>query len=472
MDNPPSLLEAMGTTFAQFFKGKSWDAWKSFIAALFALPMDEAQLETYRRHTGRVTPPTTPFAEAALVVGRRGGKSDVLALIALYLALYRNYRQYLAPGEKATVAVIAADRKQARSIFRYITGLLKTAKDPKKFIEKETNETLELRNGVVIEIATASFRVTRGYTFAAVLADETAFWRDETSANPDFEIFRALRPGISTIPGAVLLNASSPYRRAGLLWQTYQRHYGKDDARILVWQADTASMNPKVDPDVITEAYEDDPESAASEYGAQFRSDLADFISRAVVEACVEPGCHERPPFRQIGRRYLCFIYAAGGSGGDSMTMAISHADNGMPVLDCIREVRPPFSPDATVAEFAALAKSYGISRAESDRWGGDWVGEAFRKHGITVVPSAKPKSDIYRETLPLLNAHRCNLLDHPRLINQLCALERHTSRAGKDTIDHPPGAHDDIANAVAGALVMAGTKWVIKINREFLARV
>ena len=414
MDNPPSLLEAMDTTFAQFFKGGSWGAWKAFIAALFALPMDDDQLEIYRRHTGRQTPPTTPFAEAALVVGRRGGKSRVLALIALYLALYRNYRQYLAPGEKATVAVIAADRKQARSIFRYIAGLLKSAKDPKKFIEKETNETIELKNGVVIEIATASFRVTRGYTFAAVLADETAFWRDETSANPDFEIFRALRPGMSTIPGAVLLNASSPYRRAGLLWQTYQRHFGKDDARILVWQGDTASMNPKVDPEIIAEAYEDDPESAASEYGAQFRSDIADFISRAVVEGCIEFGCHERPPSRQIGRRYVCFVDAAGGSGGDSMTMGIAHAENGSPVLDAIREIKPPFSPEAVVAEFAGLAKSYGIYRAESDRWGGDWVGEAFRKHGITVAPCAKPKSDIYRELLPLLNGHRCSLLDPP----------------------------------------------------------
>ena len=45
-------------------------------------------------------------------------------------------------------------------------------------------------------------------------------------------------------------------------------------------------------------------------------------------------------------------------------------------------------------------------------------------------------------------------LLDHPRLIPQLCGLERRIARSGKDSIDHAPGAHDDIANAVAGALV------------------
>ena len=82
----------------------------------------------------------------------------------------------------------------------------------------------------MIEIHTCSFRVTRGYTFAAVLADETAFWRDETSANPDVEIFRALRPGLANIPGAMLLNASSPYRKAGVLHATFARHFGKGDA--------------------------------------------------------------------------------------------------------------------------------------------------------------------------------------------------------------------------------------------------
>jgi hypothetical protein len=57
---------------------------------------------------------------------------------------------------------------------------------------------------------------------------------------------------------------------------------------------------------------------------------------------------------------------------------------------------------------------------------------------------------------LPILNGGRAELLDHPRLVAQLCALERRTARGGRDSIDHPPGAHDDIANAVAGAIVTA----------------
>ena len=47
-------------------------------------------------------------------------------------------------------------------------------------------------------------------------------------------------------------------------------------------------------------------------------------------------------------------------------------------------------------------------------------------------------------------------LLDNPRLVKQLVALERRTARGGKDSVDHPPGAHDDMANVVAGVASVA----------------
>ena len=223
--------------FGPFFKGDSFAAWRAFHAAMFAEPMSEAELAIYRECTGRQEPPSEPVKEATLIIGRRGGKSRNLALIATHLATSRDYSPYLAPGEVGTCAVIASDRKQARAIFRYVHGMLHAVPDLAALILEETQDSITLANGpgcaakVAIEIQTASFRVTRGYTFIAVLADETAFWRDENSANPDVEIFRALRPGMATIPGAMLLNASSPYRKSGVLWRSFQRYYGKDVAR-------------------------------------------------------------------------------------------------------------------------------------------------------------------------------------------------------------------------------------------------
>jgi hypothetical protein len=125
-------------------------------------------------------------------------------------------------------------------------------------------------------------------------------------------------------------------------------------------------------------------------------------------------------------------------------------------VLDAVREVRPPFSPETVVAEFAQLMRLYRVRQVYGDRYAGEWPQEQFWKHGVTYRSAEKPKSDLYRDILPLLNSKRVELLDHNVLVAQLCSLERRTSRGGRDSIDHPPRGRDDVANAVAGALIQA----------------
>jgi hypothetical protein len=455
---PMSIVEAMEDPelFAPHFRGDTWKPWKTFLKALFALPMDAEETALYHHHTSRLDVPAAPFKEAALKVGRRGGKSRVLALIATYLACFRDYTPYLAPGEVATIAVVAADRKQARSIFRYITGALNSVPMLSAMVEDEQAEAIILTNRVVIEIATASFRVTRGYTFAAVLADECAFWRNENSANPDEEIIKAIRPGLSTIPGAMLLLASSPYAKRGILYSTFRRHFGKEGARVLAFSGTTQEMNPGIDPAIIAEAYDDDPAAASAEYGAQFRDDIAAYVTREAVDQCTVPGRLELPFVP--GTRYVAFVDPSGGS-SDSMTLGIAHRDGTVAVLDVVREVRPPFSPETVVSDFCTLLKAYRINEVTGDRYGGEWCREPFRKQGIKYLLSEKPKSDLYRDLLPMLNSGQCELLDLPRITVQLCGLERRTARGGRDSIDHAPGAHDDVVNAVAGAVLLVGSK-------------
>jgi hypothetical protein len=132
--------------------------------------------------------------------------------------------------------IIAADRKHARVIFRYVSAMLKGVAMFAQVIENERAESFDLSNRVTIEVGTASYRTTLGYTFIAVLADELAFRRSEDSASPDYEVIAAVRPGMATIPGAMLLCASPPYARRGALFNAYQRHVGKDGP-IFVWQA-------------------------------------------------------------------------------------------------------------------------------------------------------------------------------------------------------------------------------------------
>ena len=105
--------------------------------------------------------------------------------------------------------------------------------------------------------------------------------------------------------------------------------------------------------------------------------------------------------------------------------------------------------------EFSELLKRYRVGQVSGDRYAGEWPREQFRKHGIEYETAEKTKSDLYRDLLPVINSAQVELLDNPRLVAQLCSLERRTSRGGKDSIDHAPGAHDDLANAVAGVIAL-----------------
>jgi len=225
-----SILDAMAdpALFAPWFAPESsWQAWRAFLAAPFGLPLSEAGAALYRAHTGRQTLPDAPAREAWLVVGRRGGKSRVAALIAVYLACFRDHRTLLAPGERGTMMVIAADRRQARVVFRYIAGLLDGVPMLAALVERRTKDAIHLVNGIVIEVHTANFRAVRGYTLIGAICDEIAFWRSDESANPDTEILNGLRPGMATVPGALLLCISSPYARRGALWEAYKAHWDK-----------------------------------------------------------------------------------------------------------------------------------------------------------------------------------------------------------------------------------------------------
>ncbi|CAN5888557.1 hypothetical protein BH23PLA1_BH23PLA1_44930 [soil metagenome] len=444
--------EVFGSNFRD---PESWAAWRAFLAALFALPMTPAELATYRACSGRTDAPTSPHTEAWLVCGRRAGKSYTLALIAVYLACFRDWRPHLAPGERATVMVIAADRKQARVILRYVHGLLTAVPMLAGTIEREATEAIDLSNRVSIEVNTASFRTTRGYSIAAALCDEIAYWPTDDSASPDTEILAALRPAMATLPGALLLCASSPYSRRGALWQAHQRHHGKDGSPVLVWQAATRTMNPSVPQHIVDEALAADPAHARAEYLAEFRSDVESYVRHEAVAVLVPPGCRERPPSSDI--EYFAFVDPSGGS-ADSMTLAIGHKAGDTVVLDALRERRPPFSPEGVVQEFAALLHRYGLSEVTGDRYAGEWPREQFRKRGIDYELSPLSKSDLYRDLLPVINSAQADLLDDDRLVSQLTGLERRTARGGRDTIDHGPGGHDDVANAAAGCLVLAHT--------------
>jgi hypothetical protein len=83
---------------------------------------------------------------------------------------FKDWSDRLVPGERGTVLVIAADRRQARVIFRYITALITETPLIADLVDGEvTQDRIDLKNGITIEISTANFRSVRGYTLVAAL---------------------------------------------------------------------------------------------------------------------------------------------------------------------------------------------------------------------------------------------------------------------------------------------------------------
>ena len=379
--------------FGPWFKDRTtWVAWFAFLKTMYGIPLDEIELAIFKECTGRTTPLPAGYLLAALVIGRRGGKSLILALLAAYLGAFNDWTPYLTGGEKGTLVVVAADRKQARSIFRYLRNMLSIPLLA-GLITRETADTIELRDHIVIEIQTASAKTIRGYTLIGALCDEVAFWStDDGGANPDREILAALRPAMLTVPKAMLLLASSPYSKTGVLYDEYRRHWGKDESPTLVWQAPTLTMNPSVPRSFIDEEYEKDPASAAAEYGGLFRTDIQAFVTREAVDAVTAPGVFEIAPMFSVD--YFAFVDPSGGS-SDSMTLAIAHRDmTGRAILDVVREAKPPFSPESVVSEFATVLKAYNIKTVTGDRYAGLWPRERFFVHHIDYHCSEKPKSE------------------------------------------------------------------------------
>ena len=435
-------------------RGDSWANWRILLIATAGEELNPTEREIFQRFTGRSREPRERIEEGLFLIGRRGGKDRAAAVLATYVAALIDWSSVLSKGERGLVLCIGADQRQAKVQRDYIEGTFDTSSILAGLVVNRTADTIELSNGIVIEVRAASFRRIRGLTCIAVIASETAFWMTEESSNADVEILNAVRPSLATTGGPLII-ITTPYARRGVVWNLYRRHFGPDgDPQIVVAQGTSRDFNPTLSQRVVDRAMERDPAAAAAEYLARFRTDIESFISQELLEAAVDRGVVVRPPLARAS--YYAFADPSGGI-HDSFTVGISHREkDDMVVLDTIYERKPPFSPSEVVEEIATLLKSYSLSQITGDKYAAQWVVEAFAKKRIKYLQSERDRSMIYLCCLPLFSSGRARLIDNDRLVSQFAALERHTFPTGKDRVDHGRSGRDDVCNSAAGALVEA----------------
>jgi hypothetical protein len=472
-----SIVQAMDdpSLFGGSFQGPSWDAWRAILKAAYALPMTAEEVEFFRSVTDR-DPPKKRVRELWLIIGRRGGKDSIASLILAYTAAWFSGQDKLRPGERALCACLATDRDQAAIVLDYARGYFDDVAALKPLVQDDERASdIELTNRCDISVMTSNFRAVRGRPVLLAIFDELALWRDEKSANPDEEIYRSIVPGTLTLaPEALIVGISSPYRKNGLLYAKFKQHYGQDDDDILVVRAPTRTFNPLIPQSVIDAEIARDPAAMRAEYLAEFRSDVGGWMLAEIIESAVDAGVRVRPP--AAGVKYVAFADPSGGA-RDSFTLAIAHLDDENVVLDCLHEIKAPFDPSVATFEMSAILKQYGLTSVTGDKYGAQWVVAAFAAHGIQYRHSKRDRSEIYLDVMPQFTSGRARLLDHPKMVGQFCSLERTTAPSGRDKVDHGKGGHDDLCNAVAGALVLAAVvkksvplvgPYVVSAVREF----
>lgn len=442
--------------FGKTFGGPTFANWRAVAKIIEGAPLNKLELALYRELTGREEPPSAPFSEIYFIKIRRSGGTLFTAASGLHAGL-QDYRDKLGPGEVATVALIAADRRQARQLMNYVKGLIAESQAISAEVSGETAETVSFRHRTALEVHTTSFRSTRGYSYAAVICDEMAFWRDEYSANPDIELIRAVRPGLANLGGR-LIGLSSPHARRGHLFDMFQRYYGKPSDVLIIKASNHKQLNPTIDPKVIERAMAEDPEAARAEWFGEFRGDVSQWLADELIDAALAGRTGGRK------RSEMAFVDVSGGR-HDASCLAIAHAEDATAgdkapprvVLDLLEHERAPHEPDTVIGRFCEILKGRKISKVTGDRYGAEFVAGAFKRRGITYESSELDKSSIYLEIMPAFAERRVTLINDKRLVTELRMLERRPRSGGKpDQIDHPSNAHDDAANAVAGALWLA----------------
>jgi hypothetical protein len=443
--------------FGKILQGSSWYGWRVLLIAAAGEELTEDERVEFKRLTGRDREPGRLCRELIVIAGRRAGKSMAIAVFKCWIAALCDHRRVLAPGEIGVALCISKDQRVAKVILNYIEGILCNSEQLAGLIANRTQETIELTNGLSIEVRPANYKTLRGPTYVSIVCDEIAHWFTSVDfANPDVEILAAVRPGLLTTRGPLLM-VSSAYAQRGELYDAFKKYYGPDGPRdVLVAYGTSRDLNPSLPQDEIDRALEKDPVRNRAEYLSEWRVDVEGFIPREVVEACVRDYL-ELPPVPGIC--YRCFVDAASGvQDGDSFAIVISHKSGDRVIIDAIREVRPPFSPSEVVnSVLVPLCKAYSIQAIKGDNYAGEYPKELVRHAGMSYDLGDKHKSALYNDPfLPLINSQKIELPRHERAINQICSLERSVQRSGRDQITHPTHGHDDIANAIAGAVDLA----------------
>ena len=404
--------------------------------------LTDGELEIYRQGTGRASYDRKEHRENTIIGGRRGGKTRLSAIIAVYEA----FRDHGLPrGERGYVMLLARDKAQAQIAFDYIFKYISESPILSQRILSKTKQEIILKNNITIACYACTHDRVRGRSLVTIICDEIGFWADgDVSANPAEEILAALRPGMATVRHAKLIKISSPYVKCGVLWDEFSRRTELD---FLVWQLTSFQMNPTLREEDFESERRMGEEKFIREFLAHFTDSVNGWIDSDSLNRCIIGG--RRQLSRQDNLSYVGVLDAA--SRHDDFALVIVHKDpQGLIVVDFIKTwtgtKKAPLQFEPVLSEVKDILETYGTNTVTGDQYQADPISQHLRKLGIVFNQftfSAATRFKLFSGLKHLLLQGKIQLLDDIELNRQLRSLREEKSPRGNIDVQVSSGKDD-----------------------------
>ena len=143
---------------------------------------------------------------------------------------------------------------------------------------------------------------------------------------------------MATIPGSMMLvGASSPYRCGGLLYDKW-----KPDDDVLVVGGPSRVFNSTIPQWIVDDAMARDLATARAEWLGEWRDDIANYLSRDLIESAVDDGVIVRPPVS--GQSVFGFLRSFGRRQRQLFPCDFPRRKSEEILLDCLVEIAAPLT--------------------------------------------------------------------------------------------------------------------------------
>lgn len=429
--------------------------------------------------------PYTPkeYHQLTCVFGRRSGKTaSILATIMAYEVLLGGHEDFVGSKQQCVSYMIAHRADVAELNMPFIEAVVESSPMMRKEIVSAGIKAFRFKNNISIIPSPPSIKAQRGLAVPVVIGDESGFWYTDTeSANPDFEVERAVEYSQMQFPNAKMIWASTPWTREGVLWKYYSA--GTEGCKLppeaereefegcLSLHAPTAAMqNPRMTREALERRRRRDPRAFERESLARFVDSVSGFLTAESLQKTVQSGVARRVKTEKATKRFNYVAAIDPAFRHDSFAFTIVHKDPELGIVqDVVRRFTPlpgeRLNPKAVLEDIIVDLREYGIQILYSDQYQLESLQQLALQYEISIIGrdfTGRSKAQIFGNLQKLVDQGRIHLLDPltseaaAAQFHELRILEKKLGGSGSIQISAPTGRHDDMACALALAVSQA----------------